>query len=53
VGEPLPMESFSHSQVLFRSSTGAGHEGGDDVGGVPVEGLSRPVVSHGGSWVGM
>src|SRR5262245_32369143 len=32
---------------------GASDEGGDDVGGVAVEGDSGPVVSHGGSRIGV
>ena len=32
---------------------GAGDEGGDDVGGVPVEGLATPVVAHRRSRVGV
>jgi hypothetical protein len=33
------------------SAGGAGYEGGDDVGGVPIEGLASPVVAHGHAWV--
>ncbi len=32
---------------------GAGEEGGDDVGGVAVEGDSASVVAHGGAGVGV
>jgi hypothetical protein len=35
------------------SAGGAGDERGDDVGGVPVEGLAAPVVSHRRSRVGV
>jgi hypothetical protein len=32
---------------------GTGDVSGDDVGGVPVQGSSGPVVSHGGSGIGV
>lgn len=32
---------------------GSGNIGGDDVGGVPVEGGPGPVIPHGGSRVGV
>src|SRR5687768_2496672 len=35
------------------SACGAGDEGGDDVGSVPVEGLATTVVAHGRAWVGV
>jgi hypothetical protein len=35
------------------SAGGAGEEGCDDVGGVPVEGLAGPVVAHGRARVGV
>lgn len=38
----------------FRNVLGAGrHVGGQDVVGVPVEVLARPVVPHGRAWVGV
>jgi hypothetical protein len=36
---------------VVRSACCAGDEGGDDVGGVAVEGYACPVVAHGGSGV--
>jgi len=44
----LPRRNYSSG-----SAAGAGYERGDDVCGVTVEGLSRPVVAHCGSRVGM
>ena len=35
------------------SAGGAGEEGGDDIGGVPVESDSGTVVAHGGAGVGV
>jgi hypothetical protein len=35
------------------SAGGAGDEGSDDVGRVPVEGLAAPVVAHGRARVGV
>ncbi len=35
------------------SARSASYEGGDDVGGVPVEGLAAPVVAHRGARVGV
>jgi hypothetical protein len=35
------------------SAAGAGDEGGDDVGGVAVEGLAASVVAHGGAGISM
>jgi hypothetical protein len=35
------------------SAAGAGEEGGHDVGGVPVERDSGPVVAHGGAGIGV
>jgi hypothetical protein len=37
--------------VQRQLAAGAGDEGGDDLGGVPVKGLAAPVVSHGGAWI--
>jgi hypothetical protein len=34
-------------------AAGAGEERGDDVGGVPVEGLAATVVAHRRAWVGV
>jgi hypothetical protein len=34
------------SSLAQSSAGGASDEGGDDVGGVPVEGLSAPVIAH-------
>jgi len=39
--------------TMSGSTGGAGEVGGDDVGGVSVEGCAGSVVSHGGSRIGV
>ena len=41
------------SSPTWSSAAGAGHEGGDDVRGVPIEGAPRAVVSHRRARIGM
>ena len=52
-GCPLGARSVERGADISRLAGGAGDEGGDDVGGVPVEGDAGAVVAHRGARVGV